>query len=314
MTEKEFYEMIRDRIRDYLPERYENCRVELNEVVKNNDLHLTGISVIPEGENAAPLVYLNSYYHQNREGRDADDICREIADTFLSFRDMSEQVNSLDMNYESMKDKLRVKVVNTKTNRELLRNVISQPVGCGYALVPYIDLENSGFPGGYVQITKELASSFEKSSSEIIEEAVKGSCREEGAGLFRIEDMLFGIGKPENLLKVDIKEEGTGPFVLTNTSGGVLGACALFLPNVQKQIADTLGSGYYVMPSSIHEVLIMSDRSDMSPRDLVNMVKEVNSTMVAPEEQLGSRVLHYNAMQGRLSIAADLDRSRGTER
>ena len=34
MTEKEFYEMIRDRIRDYLPERYENCRVELNEVVK----------------------------------------------------------------------------------------------------------------------------------------------------------------------------------------------------------------------------------------------------------------------------------------
>jgi len=44
--------------------------------------------VIPDGECAAPLVYLNGYYHQNNDGRDLDDICREIADTFLSYRDI----------------------------------------------------------------------------------------------------------------------------------------------------------------------------------------------------------------------------------
>ena len=314
MTDKEFYGMIHERIRDYLPKRYENSRVELHEVVKNNDQHLTGISVIPDGECAAPLVYLNGYYHQNSDGRDLDDICREIADTFLSYRDMSEQVSNLSMNYESIKDKLRVKVVNTKTNRALLHNVISQPVGCGYALVPYIDLESSGFPGGCVQITKDLASSFERTSSEIMEEAVKGSSREEGAGLFRIEDMVFGTDKPENLLQSNLKDEGTGPYVLTNTSGGVLGASAFFLPDVQKQIADTLGGGYYVLPSSVHEMLIMPERSEMSPKEMVYMVKEVNRSMVSPEEQLGTRVLHYNMAQDRLSIAADLDRSRGAER
>ena len=314
MTEKEFYEMIRNRIRDYLPERYDNCRIELHEVVKNNDRHLMGISVVPEGECAAPLVYLNSYYHQNNDGRDIDDICEEIADTFLSLQDMSKEVSSLDMNYESMRDKLRVKVVNTKSNREMLRNVVSQPVGCGYALVPYIDLENSGFPGGCIQITNELAASFNKNTSEIMSDAISGSSREEGAGLFRIEDMLFGAGKPENLLHADSAKEETGPFVLTNTTSGVLGASALFLPDVQKQIADTLGSGYYVMPSSIHEVLVVPDREDVSPRQLGQMVKDVNSAMVQPEEQLGNRVLHYNAMQGKLVIAADLDRSRGAER
>ena len=94
----------------------------------------------------------------------------------------------------------------------------------------------------------------------------------------------------------------------------MLGASALFLPDVQKQIADTLGSGYYVMPSSIHEVLVVPDREDVSPRQLGQMVKDVNSAMVQPEEQLGNRVLHYNAMQGKLVIAADLDRSRGAER
>lgn len=313
MTDKEFYEMIRFRIRDYLPERYENCRIELHEMVKNNDQHLMGISVIPEGECAAPLVYLNSYHHQHNDGRGIDSICEEIAATFLSYGDMSKEVSSLDMSYDSVKEKLRVKVVNAKSNRELLRNVVSQPVGCGYALIPYIDLENSGFPGGCIQITNELASSFGKSTSEIMADAVSGSSREDRAGLFRIEDMLFGDGEPENLLQSEPVKEESGPFVLTNSSS-VLGAAALFLPDVQKQIADTLGSGYYVMPSSIHEVLVVPDTGGVSPRELGRMVKEVNSAMVQPEEQLGNRVLHYNAMQGKLMIAADLDRSRGAER
>ena len=116
------------------------------------------------------------------------------------------------------------------------------------------------------------------------------------------------------MFQSDLKVEGTGPYILTNTSGGVLGASAFFLPDVQKQIADTLGGGYYVLPSSVHEMLIVPERSEMSPIEMVYMVKEVNRAMVSPEEQLGSRVLHYNAMQGRLNIAADLDRSRRAER
>ena len=69
-----------------------------------------------------------------------------------------------------------------------------------------------------------------------------------------------------------------------------------------------------MLPSSVHEMLIVPERSEMSPKEMVYMVKEVNRSMVSPEEQLGTRVLHYNMAQDRLSIAADLDRSRGAER
>ena len=67
-------------------------------------------------------------------------------------------------------------------------------------------------------------------------------------------------------------------------------------------------------PRTPPEVLVVPDREDVSPRQLGQMVKDVNSAMVQPEEQLGNRVLHYNAMQGKLVIAVDLDRSRGAER
>ena len=62
MTEKEFYESIRDQILDYLPEEYEDSRVEIHEVMKNNDTKLTGITVVKKDENAAPTIYRNRPY------------------------------------------------------------------------------------------------------------------------------------------------------------------------------------------------------------------------------------------------------------
>ena len=59
-----------------------------------------------------------------------------------------------------------------------------------------------------------------------------------------------------------------------------------------------------------HEMLIMPDSSGMGPSDLVRMVRDVNQTMVDPEEQLGSKVLRYDPEINHMSIAADLDRAR----
>ena len=46
------------------------------------------------------------------------------------------------------------------------------------------------------------------------------------------------------------------------------------------------------------------------------MVQSVNSCEVRPEEQLGNKVLYYNASMDRLMVAVDLDREkeRGKER
>ena len=48
MNRKEFYEYVKDNVKDYLPDSYQNGEIRIEEVAKNNGLRLTGIS-IPSG-------------------------------------------------------------------------------------------------------------------------------------------------------------------------------------------------------------------------------------------------------------------------
>ena len=65
-----------------------------------------------------------------------------------------------------------------------------------------------------------------------------------------------------------------------------------------------MGGDYFVLPSSVHEVLIMPKSEDMDPKELRNMVQDVNATQVAEGEILSDQVYEYDAKTHKLSICA----------
>ena len=103
--------------------------------------------------------------------------------------------------------------------------------------------------------------------------------------------------------------------VVTN-SDKFFGATALFYPEMEKRIAEIVSGSYYVLPSSVHEMIVLPDDGKIEKRALAQMVRAVNASEVHPEEQLGNKVLYYDAAQERLTEAVDLDREkeRGKER
>ena len=68
-------------------------------------------------------------------------------------------------------------------------------------------------------------------------------------------------------------------------------------PNFFEDAAEKLGGDFYVLPSSIHEVLLVRDNGEMTAKDLEAIVREVNATQVAPEEQLTDHVYHYDSKE-----------------
>lgn len=74
--------------------------------------------------------------------------------------------------------------------------------------------------------------------------------------------------------------------------------------NIQKMIAEKVGGDYFVLPSSVHEVLIMPKSEDMDPKELRNMVQDVNATQVAEGEILSDQVYEYDVKTHKLSICA----------
>ncbi len=105
-----------------------------------------------------------------------------------------------------------------------------------------------------------------------------------------VESMIFG-GTPKNLLneKLDMETVENPMFCLTNESK-MNGASLLLQEDIRKQIGECLGSDYFVIPSSVHEVLILPDNGIFQVPELNAMVKEVNETQVERQEQLSDKV------------------------
>ena len=97
--------------------------------------------------------------------------------------------------------------------------------------------------------------------------------------------------EPENLLneKMDMEAMENPMFCLTNKAK-MNGASLLLQEDIRKQIGECLGSDYFVIPSSIHEVLILPDNGIFQVPELNAMVQEVNETKVERQEQLSDKV------------------------
>ena len=78
MNRKEFYEYIKNNVKNYLPQTYENAEIKLQEIAKNNGVNLTAIT-IPEGtQRAVPSIYLDSMYQDYLNGKPLDSCVGDV--------------------------------------------------------------------------------------------------------------------------------------------------------------------------------------------------------------------------------------------
>ena len=325
MDKSKFIEMVTSHILEYLPKEYQDAQIEVIERAKNNDTMLHGL-IIRSGEKkdfeAAPIFYLEPYYDAYRFGeKDMEDVMHELARDYLQVIRNMPQFNFPEMTRDGMSDKIFVKAVNTRSNQERLKDLVSLPVDGGFSLTVYIDMDTPR-KDAMIQITKDMVSRMGFDERELVQTAMRNTVREHPAELVEMKKVMMdisGLRKLEpgdNLLKDNpLPAEDLSMLILSN-SDKFFGATALFYPEVKAQIADATGGSYYVLPSSVHELIVLPDNGTFDERELARMVQFVNSCEVRPEEQLGNKVLYYNASMDRLMVAVDLDREkdRGKER
>ena len=95
-------------------------------------------------------------------------------------------------NYDEIRDSLRVRLMDMKSNADKLQDLIYEPMGCGYALVAYMELPESLAAGGIANVPKSLVQIAGASKRLIMHDAMVGSMTAEQPRLCPIHDMLFG--------------------------------------------------------------------------------------------------------------------------
>ena len=186
-------------------------------------------------------------------------------------------------------DNLYPKLVNTARNKELIlyRRCPAKRLGT-LTVILNIRVELPG-NNGNILVTEELLDTLGISKEEAIRKAYENLKRE--SFTFKLRDMN---GIIRDLLKENAGEvmedvpEVSGMYVLTNSTG-FYGATAILDEGTRKSIRDRIGD-YYVLPSSVHEVILVPVSYGSDPYELREMVKSVNATQVADEDYLSDEV------------------------
>lgn len=295
----EFKDAIASQIKDYLPESYQDATISIVPVLKNNSLRLDGLTIRREGESVCPNVYINGMYDQYKDGRELEDILSDIARIRQSHGGPLNLDVSAISDWEQVKAKVLVKLINTERNSEYL---LDKPHTCiaDLSAVYYINLGSSSDGNMTTVITDALMSQYKITVEELHQTAIRNMAgKARFCSMFEVLTELMGDNAPtdEQMLS------DNAMFVLSNDTK-INGFSVFLCPEVMDDVANKVGKDFWVVASSVHEGLVIPRNPGIELDSLLSMVKEVNATQVSLEERVSDHVYRYSYVNHCLEIAA----------
>lgn len=289
-------------------------KAQLYTAVKNNGTERTGVLIEAPGINISPTIYLEDYYEDYRNGQSVEKIAGEI----IAFYDSVRQERSWDcqkiLTYAGVRDKVVFKLINTAQNRAFLRTVPHIDY-LDLSIVFYVLLEITEEGTASMAVTEEHVKRWGVSAEQLWENAAENVKRLLPAEFFTMnyalkEILKRGIGTdsgqpaaPENLLGNDSCVRD-GMYVLSNSMRNYGAACIVY-PHILEMIWNILQTDYYVLPSSVHEVIITPCHKSITCEELDEMIQDINETQVDAEEVLSNHAYLYEHSSGRLHIGLE---------
>ena len=317
MTYETFLEWIPDLVQSQLGEA---VKVRLHTIFKNNNVRRDALCVLGEGCNVSPTIYLDKYYERCKQGVSLEQISNEICREYeINHCGMYMDMKSF-YDYESMKERIVYKLIHYDHNRELLKDVPHRRF-LDLAIVYYLLVEDPFIGSGTALIHHRQREMWRVDEEALYEAASDNTDRLLGNEIVPMRqvigellqrdmrrqlgaDMEMGICTEEqvDLWAVEILDQMVPTdhhtmFVLSNANK-YLGAAAVLNEDRLMNFAVGLGCGFYVIPSSIHEMILVPDTETLQREDLQRLLREINEEEENVQEYLSDQVYHYDAEKG----------------
>ncbi len=273
-----------------LEERYPESNIVFHDVEKNNGVMLRAITIVNPDSNISPTIYLNDFKKQYEETHDIDEICNKIAELNEKHEGVEFDVDSV-VNFSKVKTRICAKLISRERNRNLLKTVPYHEF-LDLAVVYFVSVKEMDFAS--ILIHDNLLERWGVTEEELY------SCAMQNTPLLFPENILPMSEVLKDMLSVEAMPEEAFAviedtiYVATNQSK-IFGAAVLLYPRFLEHEAEALGRNFYIIPSSVHEVLIIpAEKIEQDADELLEMVKEVNTTQVSDEEVLSDNVYYYD--------------------
>ncbi|MBQ4562871.1 MAG: hypothetical protein IJA58_00155 [Lachnospiraceae bacterium] len=303
MVEQVFHQKLKRDVQHNLEARGRHGRVEIVQIVKHNDMKLTGMVFLREGGNVSPIVNLDLMYEDYKNGKPYSTLMQEAYSVLMEVR--GRKISGLTVDrYEDLKDKIRIRMCNPKQNEEWLKDKVHKPAGefvCTY----YAELFDEGSSMAAKAVTHENLEEWGISEETLIRDAEE-NLRQMPILMRDVEDIMLDVFFEENgqnlyhLPREKWKSLNGLVYAISNESR-VYGASVLARDDVLKRLGEMFGANYYVLPSTVHDILaIPLSHGNLSIERFFHFVKTASEELIKPEERLSDAVLLYDRKQERL--------------
>ena len=297
----------------------EGYQVRTEHVLKNNGVELDGILIMKEGESVAPNIYLNDYYEEYKCGKTVEAIASEVIEGYYHYVMQKDNfVSELNLSFEHFKDKIYFRLVNFKRNKRLMEEVPYIPF-LDLAITFYCLVEQKEGMIGSLHISNELMKEWKIGKAELFKLAMENTPRLFPAHIRTMDEVVGNLLKRDmedlltyykkngvsletakeaekccaNVMEQLKRNKEKKMYVITNTAG-VNGAAVMLYENLLRNFCELRQSDFFILPSSIHEILLIPCNGDFTEENLKEMVQEVNQTQVPKEDVLSNEVYIYH--------------------
>lgn len=302
--------------------------VKTHKILKNNNVELDAITILEKDNSISPTIYLNYFYEEFLEGKEIGEIVNEI---YELYEEHSKKLNfdmDIFMDFDRVKERIAFKLINTKSNSKLLKD-IPHIAFLDLSIVFYCLLDNDYLGTATALIHNVHRDMWKISTKDLFEIAKINTPRLLECEIKDMNDLIKEIlvddlqktiferddrydrncinyeaekvadGLMKNISKA---KDQLAMYVLTNkqrTNGAV---CILY-DEILKKFAQKVDCDVYILPSSVHEVILVPATEGIDGKSLSGMVKEVNQKELDKIDILANHIYYYSKEKDEIMIS-----------
>jgi hypothetical protein len=211
------------------------------------------------------------------------------------------------MDYDTAKSRLFVRLINYDRNADILRDVVHKTLG-DIVFTVYAIVDENEFGIVSTKVLKSMVKKWDKNEDDIFNEAIKNTYYLTPPRIYKWEGVLCdesyageSFMNDEDICDLDKSFSGNTLSTTRKTNGAI----AVFLPGVAERIAELLDSDFYMVFTSIHEVMIHSTGSGVDPKDLKLVLQDTLRKVTPSSDYLTEKIYKYNRRTHKFECVTD---------
>ena len=292
INKKSNYKEFVDQIAKDLSEKLQEIKVTAIQVKKLQGESYYGLCIQLEDSNIGANINLQEAYQNYQIKTSYDEIIQKIADMvkdeiIYPNATVTELADQLE-DYDVMRKKLMVQLVPIKGNEEILADIPHKDIE-DISLVYRFVFDNNQQGMMSSLVNNQMLKQYDITADQLHEDAIINAAEHFPAKINSIQEVLFNMGS-EAIMPIT----SDAPIFIATCNNAFYGAGCIFYPGFMEQAAEKFNGDFFIIPSSVHEVILLPDNGKMNYRELESIVRQVNRTNVLPKDWLSDSVFHYD--------------------